>query len=239
MKLRDLQQQLLHELVQPSEAPMRFIAPKQQQQRLAIYRNNILGARFSALQQIFPAVERLLGVEYFQQLLETFLKSMPSRHWRIEKGAPTFIEFVTGCDVVTSVPYLVDMLRFEWAWYQVFHGNSNEHSAEVLTTASMLQLADNVMLLSSEYPLHLLWEMCQAEYQGDFELPDQADKTYLALLQHQQCVEIRLLNKTTWQLVQELKTVMTLASLLDAYKLTKEELQTQLIETGLVQCFQT
>jgi len=188
--LADYQHDLLAQLLTNKDAPG---GDTDLATRLSIYRRNILGSRFAVLQQLFPCVEKLLGKDYFQQLGEIFLQQHPSHDVAISNISQPFVAFIQQHEVMQHVAYIADVALFEAAWYRVFHGRNNPEA-----TASLKSLVD-VELIDSAYPVHLLWEMCQPEYRGDFQLPERSERTYLLLVQRNHAIEMMVLSKEQWQ----------------------------------------
>lgn len=211
VKLADYQRMLMQSLLDPeasSDGLQAIIAdPDNIPKRLAIYQNSILGGRFSVLQQIFVCVQKLVGVDYFQQMAEQFLQASPSSHVAIAAMGEEFVRYVVEHDVVQHVPYIADMAALDWRWYQVFHGHSNVAiEAKIIPAAAKWRLALGAKLLASTFPLHLLWEMCQPEYQGEFHLPDDAGEYYFILVQREQAIRIEPVSIAEWQVLYNLSS---------------------------------
>lgn len=209
MKLADFQRQMMQDLLAPQQVShqLRTISqqPEQLDQRLAFYRESIHGGRFTVLRRIFSCLYKLLGEQYFQQMADVFLLQYPSQHSCIDQMGEFFVEFVAKHDVLDHVPYAADMAQFEWLWHLVFHGETNPCiSAQSNICSGKVTLAKGLQTMSSPYPLHLLWEMCQPEYQGEFALPSSNRQFYFALVQRQQAIYIEQLSEELWHGLQNL-----------------------------------
>lgn len=215
MKLADYQQILIQHLLEQSNEhdalQSVFTDQSKLEQRLAIYQANIIGSRFAALQQIFPCVERLLGVDYFRQLAEPFLQQHASEHVAIDHMWPTFVNFIEQHSVLEHVNYIADVAQFEGCWHQVFHGRDNARKpVKAVSIEDTFYLPNDVQFFTSVFPVQLLWEMCQPEYQGDFQLPESSEQHFLMLLQCEQAIEITVLTAMNWQVLTQLATPMRL-----------------------------
>ncbi|MFO1027027.1 MAG: DNA-binding domain-containing protein [Acetobacteraceae bacterium] len=85
------------------------------EQRLALYQGNVRAALTTALRLTFPAVERLVGVEFFTMAAARCLRAnSPCSAWLDEYGAafPGFLGAMPEC---ATLPYLADVARFEHA----------------------------------------------------------------------------------------------------------------------------
>lgn len=165
MRLRELQQNFIKKIQQPDP------------QNLAhnIYHDSSLGARLKALRNVFPCCERLVGEDFFRQMTTEFLQQ-PSSYLTADAQAQDFAEFVAQYQPAASLPYLADMAKLEWCWYQVFHGPEGAAGAKII---------------KSNYPITQIWEMCQPEYQGDFVLMEMTQPLQVQIIQENQRIYIK------------------------------------------------
>lgn len=85
------------------------------QERLGIYRNSFLSVLVASLRLTYPAVNRLVGHEFFEEAARRFVQaSLPSSACLNEYGEH-FADFLAGFDPAGTLPYLPDVARFEWA----------------------------------------------------------------------------------------------------------------------------
>ena len=92
-------------------------APK----RFNVYRNNVVVSLTEALAQTFPAIERLLGGDYFKALARSFVADHPPRSPVLLWYGAEFPEFIEAFPPLGRYPYLGDVARLEWAWLQAYH----------------------------------------------------------------------------------------------------------------------
>lgn len=168
-----------------------------------IYQASMTGAHLTALKQLFPCCEKLLGAEYFQQLVWLFLEHYVSNAMGIDSCAEPFIQFIEAqTDLIEQVPYIADMAKLDWAWNRCFHGANNPAlKPQELTEANELSTIKGLQLVKSNFPLGQLWEMCQPEYQGTFELDDSYSAVGVALVQRQSRIYIESLDQASWKLI--------------------------------------
>jgi len=165
MKLHDLQK---HFITQIQHSHTDNLA-------LNIYHESSLGGRLKAFRNVFPCCERLVGEDFFRQMTTEFLQQ-PSSYLTADAQAQDFAEFVAEYKAAASVPYLADVAKLEWCWYQVFHGPEGEVGARIV---------------ESNYPITQLWEMCQPEYQGDFVLAEMTQPLRVQIVQKNQRIYMR------------------------------------------------
>jgi hypothetical protein len=89
--------------------------------RLAVYRNNIMGNLTRALRLSFPAVERLVGDNFFAAAAQRFIEAAPPRAADLNQYGDGFAEFLASFDAAASVSYLADVARLEWAVSRALH----------------------------------------------------------------------------------------------------------------------
>jgi hypothetical protein len=174
MKLHDLQKQF-----------MRQLQSKNLELRLQIYSDSSLNGRLKALRNIFHSSERMVGEQFFAQMATEFLIQQPSQSLTADAQGQMFADFIVNYSPAASLPYLSDLVKLEWLWYQVFHDAS-----------------DIPRFMQSQYPITQLWEMCQPEYRGDFVLQDLTEPLRVMLVQHEQRIHMRHLTQDEWNALQ-------------------------------------
>ncbi|MDA8107923.1 MAG: DNA-binding domain-containing protein [Betaproteobacteria bacterium] len=105
-------------------------------QRLAVYRNGYASRLSAALRLCYPAVQRLVGEEFFDGAARVFAFERPPRAaWLDEYGAE-FADFLAGFPPAASLAYLPDVARLEWAVNRALHAPE----AEPLDVGRLLEL---------------------------------------------------------------------------------------------------
>lgn len=97
-------------------------APK----RFNVYRNNVVASLTEALADTFPAIERLLGEDYFKALAKAFVQEHPPRSPVLIWYGDAFAGFVDTFPPLADYPYLADVARLEWAWLTAYHAADAE-----------------------------------------------------------------------------------------------------------------
>lgn len=86
------------------------------EERLSIYRNSCRSVLVAALRLTYPAVDRLVGRDFFDAAAGRFaLAHPPASGYLNAYGGTFFADFLADFDAATTVPYLPDVARFEWA----------------------------------------------------------------------------------------------------------------------------
>ncbi len=168
----DIQAHFAAALVEPDIdiAPLAtpaFVA--QAQSRFAIHRNNVVAGLVAALARGFPAIQRLLGEDYFAALAGEFVRVHPPANPVLLEWGEALPEFLDAFAPLAERPYFGDVARLEWARRCAYHAAD----AVPLTAAALralpaeavgeLHLAahPSVLRLHSPHPLLTLWQAQQ------------------------------------------------------------------------------
>jgi hypothetical protein len=133
-------------LIDPgSEMPSVVTGPsgKTAVKRYNVYRNNITASLIEALAAIYPAVQRITGVEFFRAMARFHIRATPPTSpllFEYGRGFPGFIETY---EHARSMPWLADTARLERVWLDAYHAADAEPlSAAILGSVPPEHLAD-------------------------------------------------------------------------------------------------
>lgn len=107
-------------------------------QRLAVYRNGFASRLATALQLAYPAVQRLVGEDFFEGTARVFAFEKPPRAACLDEYGAEFPGFLAGFPPAASLAYLPDVARLEWA----VSGAAHAPDAEALDAGRLLGLAE-------------------------------------------------------------------------------------------------
>ncbi|MAB12864.1 DNA-binding domain-containing protein [Parvibaculum sp.] len=131
--------------------------------RFDVYRNNVHASLVDALADIFPAVERLVGRDFFRASARLFLAdSMPSLGTLMGFG-DGFPEFLDRFEPAARLPYLGDVARLELLWLAAYHaGEAPPVDPGALQAGDdpsglCLRFHPSAALLSSSWPVFQIW----------------------------------------------------------------------------------
>jgi hypothetical protein len=177
LALRDLQAEFCRALLGPGDASAALIAAFKDdpfaQERVAIYRNNVLASLTAVLRDTFPVICRLVDERFFAYAAHEFVRAHPpSRPALSEYGAafPDFIERFPPC---RELVYLADVARLEWLINVVATAPDEPAlSLDALSSVAPENAAELRFRLSSAYfespwPVDRIWQANQ---------PDAADE---------------------------------------------------------------
>ena len=151
--------------------------------RLSIYRGSILGGITTALTNIYPVCVKLVGEKYFIHMVAGYLKNYPSHSPDIGNYGEYLPAYIAEFEPVKTLTYLADVAQLEWLWHKAFNA-SNDHATtenyQPLTALQNIQEhalpsikfcpVSSAYLLSSPYPIHHIWRVNQADYNGDISV---------------------------------------------------------------------
>lgn len=172
--LRDLQAEFIEALKRP-DAPVPDAIGKKDgmpsKRRFDIYRNNVVVGMTEALRATFPAVDKLVGAEFFAASARIYIDQHPPRSPLLFRYGESFGDFLDGFPPAASTPYLGDVARLEWARLEAYHARDCEPLAiEVLSAflgagddatseVGLLRMAlhPSFALIESRWPIVALW----------------------------------------------------------------------------------
>ena len=135
--------------------------------RFAVYRNNVVVGLIETLMSAYPAVARLVGVEFFRAMARGYVAvHPPTSPIMLDYGAE-FADFIEEFPPARSLIYLADVARLERAWVESY--NSAEASPLSLTEVAaipperfgdvVLLLHPSFQLVRSSHPVATIWQM--------------------------------------------------------------------------------
>jgi hypothetical protein len=133
--------------------------------RLSIYRNTSRTALTNALRLSFPAVQRLVGEDFFEAAADAFITREPPHTAWLDLYGESFPEFLQSFEPAAALIYLPDVARLERAVGHALHAID----AEPLEYSQLLDIEPaiqerlcfiphpSVSLVFSPYPVDVIW----------------------------------------------------------------------------------
>jgi hypothetical protein len=142
------------------------------ERRLQIYTNNVYGNLTAALEAVYPVVERLIGVEFFQHVADEYIARHPSDNGDIHHFGAHFPRFLITFRGLEEYVYLPDTARLEWLIHESFHSaDADLLSLDKLALVKpddygrlKLIIHPACKLFVSIYPIKRIWEINQPDY---------------------------------------------------------------------------
>jgi hypothetical protein len=89
--------------------------------RYNVYRNNVTVSLISALAAVYPAVQRITGVEFFRAMARFHIRKTPPTSPLLFEYGRDFPAFIERYDYAEGMPWLADTARIERAWLDAYH----------------------------------------------------------------------------------------------------------------------
>lgn len=111
--------------------------------RFNVYRNNVTVGLVNALSDTFPAVQRLVGEDFFQAMARVYVQMEPPKSPLLFTYGDSFADFLERFEPARHLAYLPDVARLERAWLDAYHAADDEIlTPEVLSAIAPEYLAE-------------------------------------------------------------------------------------------------
>ena len=143
--------------------------------RFDIYRNNRAVSLVETLQATYPAVQRLVGDEFFSAVARAFIDAHPPTSPVLAEFGASFGDFISVIPGAQSIPYIHDVARIEWARNESYHSED----ADILSLEALADLAPDavievslvarpcVRVIQSRWPAGSLWSVSSGGLPAD------------------------------------------------------------------------
>jgi hypothetical protein len=193
--------------------------------RFNIYRNTSRSTLTNALRLSYPAVQRLVGEDFFAAAADTFITKEPPRTAWLDVYGAGFPEFLRSFEPASALVYLADVARLERAVGRALHAVDGEPVA----LAQLASVAESdqprvcfephpaVSLVSSDYPVDAIWRAVLARDDAALAAIDlTTGAVWLLIERNASGIEVARLDEPRWRLAAALLTGRPLAVALEA-----------------------
>ena len=116
--------------------------------RYNVYRNNFTVSLIDALAAIFPATQRITGVEFFRAMARFHIRETPPTSPLLFEYGRDFPSFIEHYEYAQAMPWLPDVARLERAWLDAYHAaDADTLTPEVLAAVPSERLADTIFIV--------------------------------------------------------------------------------------------
>ena len=174
------------------------IASSEHQHRIWIYQNNVFGAVQNYLEEVYPATRGVVGADFFKQMAQVFIQKTPPSVGNMHVYGDGFSELCQSVDGLEGLPYLSDLMRYEWALHESYYSvvsdaldPSSVPQDELLTTSVVFN--DSVSLICSEYPIYEIQRQSLPSFEGQvaIDLNQSQDNLLVYKMGHEvQCLAL-------------------------------------------------
>jgi len=136
-------------------------------ERFAVYRNNVVHGLSRALAAGFPAVESIVGAEFFAAMAAIYVRLSPPPSPVLLEYGTTLPDFLARFEPAAGLPYLADVARLELAYTRAFHAaDAPPLPADRLGSIAparigtlRVTLHPSLQILRSAHPAATIWAM--------------------------------------------------------------------------------
>jgi hypothetical protein len=115
--------------------------------RYNVYRNNVMVSLIDALAAVYPAVQRITGVDFFRAMARFHIRATPPTSPLLFEYGRDFPAFIERYEHARPMQWLADTARLERAWLDAYHAeDAAPLSAETLAAVAPERLADLVFI---------------------------------------------------------------------------------------------
>jgi len=186
--LAEFQAGFAQALVSNAKPALPAIAALTTQPAFAVYRNTVMKACIDTLQANYPAVNRLVGDEWFRAAAAVYAReNLPKQPMLLQYGAG-YADFLAGFDPAAELPYLPDVARLDRCWIEA-HISPDEaplDGATVATLASGNFFRTRLKLHAAarwhwfdQAPVYTIWSRNRTDEPIDTEIEWQAEGALL------------------------------------------------------------
>lgn len=181
--------------------------------RVAIYRNNCRSNLVRALTLNFPAVQRLVGSDFFAGAAQEFISQYPPASACLDDYGQPFALFLTHFAPASALGYLPDVARLEWAVSRALHASavagldvSGLAGLDPVAMGEVRFVAQAALsLLRLDTPADAIWRAVLAQDEAAMAAVDlRGGPVHVLIERSQDGVEVRRLTGAAWRLTQRL-----------------------------------
>jgi hypothetical protein len=181
--------------------------------RLNIYRNTFIGSLATALRLAYPAIHRLVGVEFFEGAAQIFAGDHPPRSAYLDEYGAEFPDFLAHFRPAASLAYLSDVARLDWAANRALHAPDTK--ALEVTRLTAVNAVDQgrirftphpaVSLIRADSPVDSIWRAVLEQDDPALAAIDLAGGPVWLIVQRQGAeVEVQRMSEAAWRFTAEL-----------------------------------
>lgn len=228
--LRDVQEGMRRSLLARDDAIAAFVVDDglAATERLGIHRNTFVSVATRALRLNHPATVRLVGDDFFDATARSYVEAQPPASAWLDRYGETFADFLAGWPAASSIAYLADVARLEWAVSCALHA-PDAGALDPAALADLATLAPDAKakvrfiahpalhLVHARAPADAIWRAVLARDDAALAAIDVATgPRWLLVERTAQGVEVLSMREDEWRLTSELCSGRTLQQVLDA-----------------------
>jgi hypothetical protein len=130
-------------------APATIAGPKGKAagKRYNVYRNNVTVSLINALAAVFPATQRITGVDFFRAMARFHVRATPPTSPLLFEYGRDFPDFIDSYEYAKPMAWLADVARIEGAWLDAYHAaNAEPLMPQALASIPPERLANTILV---------------------------------------------------------------------------------------------
>jgi hypothetical protein len=176
--------------------------------RLAIYRHTAFGTLVNALRLSFPAVQRLVGADFFEAAARDFIRRNPPASAYLNDYGAGFPAFLAAYAPAAALAYLGEVAQLEWAVNRALHASDVPRldlaRLAALDEAALSQVSFSahpaLSLLRLEFPADAIWRAVLEQNDAAMAAIDlAAGPVHLLVERSAAGVQVRCLSASAWE----------------------------------------
>lgn len=176
--------------------------------RLAIYRNTCHSTLLNALRLSFPAVQRLVGAQFFEGGAREFIRGHAPASAHLNEYGVDFPGFLAGFAPAAGLAYLADVARLEWAVNRALHAEDLPRldlaRLALLDQSALARVSFSahpaVSLLRLDFPADAIWRAVLDQDEAAMAAIDLAGGPVHLLIERDATgVQVRRLGAPAWE----------------------------------------
>ena len=159
-------------------------------ERMAIYRRTITSNYRNALGATYPVLKRLVGLPFFNAVVDAYVEAEPSRSGDLNVYGNTFGDFLAHYAPAAEWPYLPDVARLEWAIDEANRAPDASAAPDAVLGALTVLPADQLpgltfaldpscRLIASSFPILRIWRANQPDHASEAKIDWGAGRDHL------------------------------------------------------------
>ena len=193
--------------------------------RISIYRNTARSSLTNALRLTYPAVQRLVGEDFFAAAADEFITNEPPRAAWLDLYGIDFPEFLQSFPQAAGLSYLPDVARLEQAVGRALHAADavplapSELANVVPSGRASVRFAPHpsVSLIASNFPVDVIWRAVLARDDAAIAAIDLSAGTVRLLIERRAGeIEVIRLGERQWKFAESLFAGRPLSVALEA-----------------------
>jgi len=206
-------------------------------QRVQIYRNNVNETLTAALADVFPVVQKLVGLGFFGYAVNEYLYGHRPLSPNLHDFGGAFGDFLSTFAPAATLAYLPDVARLEWARHRALHAADappfDPAALALLPTGHLpdlhFTLHPSAQLLQSDHPVMRIVEVNQDQYTGDMKIDFDAGGAQVLVIRRNLEVSVERLPSGDYALLHALHQNRPLEAALDSALSAQPEFNLQAV----------